>query len=120
MFSPRVLHRSTRIQVRDGTTTEAVGRVPSETGDEDVPLEGKSAQNDEQEDVHSRRSKEGDETEDMHLGASSSEKDPKTRRPARGIEGFEKWEQEEMEALLGELNGHLGKNFHVLHDVSQT
>ncbi|KAJ3717102.1 hypothetical protein C8R42DRAFT_678000 [Lentinula raphanica] len=100
-------HERLNKPVRDGTTTEAVGRVPSETGDEDVPLEGKSAQNDEQEDVHSRRSKEGDETEDMHLGASSSEKDPKTRRPARGIEGFEKWEQEEMEALLGELNGHL-------------
>lgn len=45
----------------------------------------------------------------MNLGASSSEKDPKTRKPARGIEGFEKWERDEMEALLGELNGHLGK-----------
>ncbi|GAW06506.1 phospholipase D [Lentinula edodes] len=92
---------------RDSTTSDVVGRVPSETGDEDVPLEGKSAQADEQEDNHSRPSKEGEENEDLHLGASSSEKDPKTRKSTRGIEGFEKWERDEMEALLGELNGHL-------------
>ncbi|KAJ3937597.1 MAG: hypothetical protein NXY57DRAFT_1089628 [Lentinula lateritia] len=92
---------------RDSTTSDVVGRVPSEAGDEDVPLEGKSAQADEQEDNHSRPSKEGEENEDLHLGATSSEKDPKTRKSARGIEGFEKWERDEMEALLGELNGHL-------------
>ncbi|KAJ3856607.1 phospholipase D [Lentinula lateritia] len=92
---------------RDSTTSDVVGRVPSETGDEDVPLEGKSAQADEQEDNHSRPSKEGEENEDLHLGATSSEKDPKTRKSTRGIEGFEKWERDEMEALLGELNGHL-------------
>lgn len=90
------------MKVQDGTSPEAVGRVPSETGDEDVPLE---AQADEQDDNNSRPS---EETEEMHLGASASEKDPKTRKPARGIEGFEKWERDEMEALLGELNGHLG------------
>ncbi|KAF9077535.1 hypothetical protein BDP27DRAFT_1311216 [Rhodocollybia butyracea] len=97
-------HERLNKPVRDGTSTEAVGRVPSETGDEDVPLEGKSAQADEQDDNNSRPS---EETEEMHLGASASEKDPKTRKPARGIEGFEKWERDEMEALLGELNGHL-------------
>lgn len=96
-------------QPRDATTHDVVGRVPSETGDEDVPLEGKSAQADEQDGNSSRQSKEDREPEEMNLGASSSEKDPKTRKPARGIEGFEKWERDEMEALLGELNGHLGK-----------
>ncbi|KAJ3730986.1 phospholipase D [Lentinula guzmanii] len=100
-------HERLNKPVRDGATPEAVGRVPSETGDEDVPLEGKSAQADDQEDNHSQRSKEGEETEEMHLGATSSEKDPKTRKPARGIEGFEKWERDAMESLLGELNGHL-------------
>lgn len=97
------------MKFRDSTTSDVVGRVPSEAGDEDVPLEGKSAQADEQEDNHSRPSKEGEENEDLHLGATSSEKDPKTRKSARGIEGFEKWERDEMEALLGELNGHLGE-----------
>jgi phospholipase D1/2 len=94
-------HERLNKPVRDGSTLEAVGRVPSETGDEDVPLEGKSAQLDERED----RSRPSDE--DMNLGASSSEKDPKTRKPSRGIEGFERWERDEMEALLGQLNGHL-------------
>ncbi|KAJ4482266.1 phospholipase D [Lentinula aciculospora] len=100
-------HERLNKPVRDGTTPDVVGRVPSETGDEDVPLEGKSAQVDEREYNHSGPIKDGEETEEMHLGATSSEKDPKTRRPARGIEGFEKWERDEMEALLGELNGHL-------------
>ncbi|KIK69659.1 hypothetical protein GYMLUDRAFT_992337 [Collybiopsis luxurians FD-317 M1] len=95
-------HERLNKPARDSATPEAVGRVPSETGDEDVPLEGKSAQLDEQDDGKSRPSE-----EDMHLGASASEKDPKTRKPTRGIEGFEKWERDEMEALLGQLNGHL-------------
>ncbi len=30
------------------------------------------------------------------------------RRPTKGTEPFEKWERDEMEKLLGELNGHLG------------
>ncbi|THV05210.1 phospholipase D [Dendrothele bispora CBS 962.96] len=85
------------------STPEAVARVPSETGDESVPLEGKEAQADEQQSA----SKEGGEEAEQHLGNSASEKDPKTRRPAKGIEPFEKWEREEMEKLLSELNGHL-------------
>ncbi|KAF5389183.1 hypothetical protein D9757_003438 [Collybiopsis confluens] len=95
-------HERLNKPVRDSATPEAVGRVPSETGDEDVPLEGKSARIDEQDDEKSRPSE-----EDMHLGASASEKDPKTRRPTRGIEGFDRWERDEMETLLGQLNGHL-------------
>ena len=31
------------------------------------------------------------------------------RKPAKGNEPFERWEREEMEKLLGELNGHLGE-----------
>ena len=33
------------------------------------------------------------------------------RRPTRGVEPFEKWERDEMERLLGELNGHLGESW---------
>ncbi|EPQ51020.1 phospholipase D [Gloeophyllum trabeum ATCC 11539] len=36
-----------------------------------------------------------------------TDKDTRSRKPARGDEPFEKWEREEMEKLLGELNGHL-------------
>lgn len=39
----------------------------------------------------------------------NSEKEPKARRPAKGAEPFEKWERDEMEKLLGELCGHLGR-----------
>jgi phospholipase D1/2 len=93
------------IQPRDSAVPEAVGRVPSETGDENVPLEGKEASADE----HHTSSKEGaHEDGDTHLGNSASEKDPKTRKAAKGAESFEKWERDEMEKLLGDLNGHLG------------
>ena len=30
------------------------------------------------------------------------------RKPTKGSEPFERWEREEMESLLNELNGHLG------------
>ncbi len=84
---------------REGAPPDAVGRVPSETGNEDVPLQRKSAQADENAGENCRGSerKEGEErptqsqTEDMNLGASASEKDPKTRS-----EGFEKWERDQM------------------------
>jgi phospholipase D1/2 len=37
------------------------------------------------------------------------DEDPaKPRRPAKGSEPFEKWERDEMEKLLGQLNGQLG------------
>lgn len=38
-----------------------------------------------------------------------NEETPKPRRPARGSEPFEKWERDEMEKLLGEVNGQLGE-----------
>ncbi|ESK89222.1 spo14 [Moniliophthora roreri MCA 2997] len=81
----------------------AVARVPSETGDEGVPLEGHEAEHDEHaDDSENTKSEE-------QLGQSSQEKEPKTRRPAKGVEPFERWERDEMEKLLHELNGHLGE-----------
>lgn len=43
-------------------------------------------------------------------GSSSAgnHEEPRPRRPARGSEPFEKWERDQMEELLGKLNGHLG------------
>lgn len=40
--------------------------------------------------------------------AANQEEQSKPRRPARGSEPFEKWERDQMEELLGKLNGHLG------------
>ncbi|KAG6850060.1 hypothetical protein H0H93_001610 [Arthromyces matolae] len=39
--------------------------------------------------------------------ASTPDKESRHRRPAKGSEPFEKWERDEMERLLGQLNGHL-------------
>ncbi|KAL0576864.1 Phospholipase D1 [Marasmius crinis-equi] len=80
---------------RDSATPEAVARAPSETGDEGAPDGG-----------HNEGEPDGEDKAD---GASTSEKGTKGRRPAKnGIaEPFEKWEREEMEKLLNELNGHL-------------
>lgn len=41
--------------------------------------------------------------------APASEFKP-TRKPTKGTEPFERWEREEMELLLNDLNGHLGAN----------
>lgn len=47
-----------------------------------------------------------------HASSTQTEDHPpqqaKARRSAKGAEPFEKWEKDEMEKLLGELNGHLG------------
>lgn len=95
------------LKARD--TSDPVGRVPSEAGDEGAP--GQETDNAEGPgEVENRRSKEGgtDEASETPLNASTSDKDNK-RKPARGTEPFEKWEREEMEKLLGELCGHLGE-----------
>lgn len=42
-----------------------------------------------------------------HIQLPSGNGEP-NRKPARGSEPFEKWERDEMENLLRELNGHLG------------
>jgi phospholipase D1/2 len=42
-------------------------------------------------------------------GTGTPNKDAGERKPARGLEPFEAWEREEMEQLLSELRGHLGK-----------
>jgi len=39
---------------------------------------------------------------------TQNEEPTKHRRHAKGTEPFEKWEREEMEKLLGQLNGQLG------------
>ncbi|KAL0066150.1 Phospholipase D1 [Marasmius tenuissimus] len=78
---------------RDTATPEAVGRAPSETGDEGAPEGGRH---------EGAPSELAEDTE--HKGEEGTQK---ARRPTRGAEPFEKWERDEMEKLLNELNGHL-------------
>lgn len=96
------------LQARD-TSPEPVGRMPSETGDENAP--GQDIGESVAAPAPDEGSKEATEptASDTAVNASLSDKDTKARKPAKGTEPFEKWEREEMEKLLGELNGHLGK-----------
>lgn len=83
-----------------------MGRIPSESGDNAT----QDSQASDTLDMASETSKDdGDEpptTPTPSEGPTSS----KPRRPTKGSEPFEKWEREEMEKLLGQLNGHLGRN----------
>ncbi|KAF8208791.1 hypothetical protein K438DRAFT_1667027 [Mycena galopus ATCC 62051] len=108
---------------RDSSTPEAVARVPSETGDEGaiapdstapanpaghpVNLPGPKATphtDDKAEDESGPNKEAGESHPDSSLPTASEK-----RKAARstGTEPFEKWERDEMEKLLGQLNGHL-------------
>jgi phospholipase D1/2 len=103
-------------QSKEGVAPDPVVRVPSETTGEDTPSQTDDAT------VASEAANE--KCQDVaHVGDSLStatpnaaEPDAQRRKAARGNEPFEKWEREEMEKLLGELQGHLGKRFAYLGD----
>ncbi|KAJ6584781.1 phospholipase D [Mycena capillaripes] len=105
------------------TTPEAVARVPSETGDEGAippdstapnaaghpgnPTTGPKAtpHSDDKAEDDSAPNKDASETHpDQGGNAAGSEK---RKGRSTGAEPFEKWERDEMEKLLGQLNGHL-------------
>lgn len=46
--------------------------------------------------------------------SSATPGESKPRKHAKGNEPFEKWERNEMENLLGELNGHLGETLYLI------
>jgi phospholipase D1/2 len=118
------------MQPRDSTTPEAVARVPSETGDEGaIPPDSTTPGNpaghpgnppgpkptphtdDKADNESAPPSKEAGESQPDTSLPTASEK----RKTARntGPEPFEKWERDEMEKLLGQLNGHLGLWRHI-------
>ncbi|EJC97886.1 phospholipase D [Fomitiporia mediterranea MF3/22] len=109
-------------------TSEPVGRVPSETGDEDAlghEKDSKEAESNEKADDISRhdtlkakgsvrtsasssRTQNNRSQTPSNLGIKDSgTKDDIRRTPSRADRPFEKWERDEMEKLLGELRGHL-------------
>ncbi|KAF7314305.1 Phospholipase [Mycena kentingensis (nom. inval.)] len=122
---------------RDAPTPEAVARVPSEAGDEGAPGEDpgnapvnpaghhgihipgpspptndtsseKKAKAAAEEDGASVTPPSKDESVPTSPPADADSKDKKNK-PSKntGVEPFERWERDEMEKLLGQLNGHL-------------
>ncbi|KAG6903141.1 hypothetical protein C0995_004688 [Termitomyces sp. Mi166 len=96
-------HERLNKRPRDSASSEPVGRVPSETGDESAPTVHTETASDE----GLRRSRENPSASTSNSVTSHSEKDLRPRRSTRGSEPFEKWEREEMEKLLDQTNGHL-------------
>lgn len=107
------------LQAKDGNG-EAVGRVPSEAGDEQAPLDPhKSTENFEQAPSSGGLGADGScgkgnldrraSTTNMACDKEKEKERKKSMRPDQ--EPFEAWEREEMEKLLGELRGHLGERF---------
>ena len=47
-------------------------------------------------------------------GQPGAQSQGQARRPAKGSEPYEKWERDEMEKLLTQLNGHLGTPFRLV------
>lgn len=98
--------------------------MPSEAGDQDTLGQSQKAENTTSAADEATRAKELNEkhspTFSPPTGSASTsppqptEKDPRPRRP-RGAEPFDQVEREEMERLLGELRGHLGKSSIVSH-----
>ena len=108
------------LQAKDGNV-EAVGRVPSETGDEQATEPYRSTETFEQAFVSDMLKGGGDhgrENPDQRPSATNTncdkEKDKDKKRTTRpDQEPFEAWERDEMENLLGELRGHLGEIFSI-------
>ena len=106
-------HELINLQTRGSESGAPLARIPSEAGHSDANPQDYQASD--TTDLASETTR--DETDDApttpsYGGATpstSNEEPPKQRRPAKGSEPFEKWEREEMEKLLGQLNGQLGK-----------
>ncbi|KAI5121406.1 hypothetical protein M0805_003178 [Coniferiporia weirii] len=114
-------HERLNKPVKEQSNPSPAGRVPSEAGDEDTPGQGRengsALRNDggpKQGELKPKRSvhdggserQSPSQTHSQVSGAPSTQEDIR-RTPTRADEPFEKWERDDMEALLGELRGHL-------------
>lgn len=96
-----------------------MGRVPSEAGDADAlgqdEKEDTKIPGDLNEGTNTRRDS---STEGPNNSTPPAEgQDGHRRIPSRVDEPFEKWERDEMEELLNELRGHLGKLINSYFDI---
>lgn len=109
-----------------------MARIPSETSDNGIPAAQGSQDTMTAVDDPASKSKEhtegnGDATShatSTHDIPSSTDKETRTRKTSRASEPFDQAEREEMEHLLEELRGHLGKAFYnyskSISDISVT
>ncbi|KAF8073861.1 phospholipase D [Lyophyllum atratum] len=106
-----VHHERLNKKPRDSSVPEAVARIPSEAGDEAAPADEKGEIGDvgseEETRLESKEPADDAAASTPNVSSGQSEKEPKAKKYAKGAEPFEKWERDEMEKLLGELNGHL-------------
>lgn len=95
-------------KARDGASSDPVARVPSEAGDMDAPEEeGEDKAPHDDDAACSKTGSSGDDKEpSVPNGQGPSEK---VKKPEKGEPPFTRQEREEMESLLRELCGHLGK-----------
>ena len=96
---------------RDSSSAE-LSQNPSESGEERAAHESQPA---EPQNMNSESSKEGGENtladsslDLLSIGTTQNEELYNHRRSSKGSEPFKKWEREEMEKLLSQLNGQLG------------
>ncbi|KXN88185.1 Phospholipase D1 [Leucoagaricus sp. SymC.cos] len=102
-----------RLKKPSADTGDPTGRVPSEAGDDALPPIGNPGLL-EANDTASETDRENssDQPHTPHAPHTPQSNLPSgSRRPAKGTEPFEKWERDEMESLLKELNGHLGMSY---------
>lgn len=98
---------------RDSSSVEPFSQNPSESGEERAAPESQPA---DLQNMNSESSKEGGENTPadsslqdlLSTGTSQSEELYNHRKSSKGSEPFKKWEREEMEKLLSQLNGQLG------------
>lgn len=113
-------HERLNKPAKEAENPQPVGRMPSESGDADAlpgdqggpPTETTNDPADNVSEGSATRVGDGSENQASATTPTKdlphqTDKDTRSRKPARGDEPFEKWEREEMEKLLGELNGHL-------------
>lgn len=98
-------------QIRHSASVDPVARIPSESGDEGAAHESQPADS---LDMKSELSKEGGEDgletplHNSSIATTQNEELHSHQWSFKGSEPFEKWEREEMEKLLLQLNGQLG------------
>ncbi|KAF8630837.1 hypothetical protein AX17_005196 [Amanita inopinata Kibby_2008] len=96
---------------KDTSSVEPKTRVPSEPDRIDVPGQDSATPHDTISVAGTQRSKDGFDGSQVSASSqgptSGTDTNQKTRKATKGPEPFEKWERDEMEKLLGELNGHL-------------
>jgi phospholipase D1/2 len=96
---------------RDSSPTEPISQNPSESGEERTAHESQPA---EPQNMNSESSKGGENAlsdsslKDLSIMTKQNEELYNQRRSSKSSEPFEKWEREEMEKLLSQLNGQLG------------